>query len=463
MPGRTTRAMTAAGKTTSGTGRPAAGWVARTRATLRDVAADRRMAMMLVLGFGAGLPILLVFATLSAWLRSAGIERSSIGLLSYVSLAYTLKFLWAPVIDRLDLPVLSRLLGRRRAWMLLSQIAVAAGLIAMSRGDPATSLGYTVACALVIAFASATQDIVVDGWRIDSAPTERQGMMLASYQLGYSLARICAGAGALFVADAFGWAPAYGAMALLMLVALGGTLAAPKVQARDPGPRRGWRHALREAVVEPFADLVARKGTGLVLILALITVYRLPDIVSGIMANPLYIDMQFTLSEIATVSKVYGVWIGIAGAFAGGIAVSRLGLYPALLIGGIAASASNLMFAWLALAGHDLPLLVASISIDNFAGAFAGTALIAYMSSLTSPAFAATQYALLSSLYALPGKFVGGLSGFAVESLGYPVFFTMTAAVGIPVTLLCLGLRLLPGETEPAPGAEPAQDLPARA
>lgn len=448
---------------TTTAGRPGAGWLSRTRAILRDVAADRRMALMLVLGFGAGLPILLVFATLSAWLRSAGVERSSIGLLSYVSLAYTLKFLWAPVIDRFDLPVLSRLLGRRRAWMLLAQLAVAAGLIAMSRGDPAQSLSYMVVCALVIAFASATQDIVVDGWRIDSAPTERQGMMLASYQLGYSLARICAGAGALFVADAFGWAPAYGTMAALMALAVAGTLAAPKEAGKDPGDeahgrRRGWRHTLREAVVDPFADLVRRKGSGLVLILALITVYRLPDIVSGIMANPLYIDMKFSLSEIATVSKVYGVWIGIAGAFAGGIAVSRLGLYPALLIGGIAASASNLMFAWLALAGHDLPLLVASISIDNFAGAFAGTALIAYMSSLTSPAFAATQYALLSSLYALPGKFVGGLSGFAVESLGYPIFFVMTAAVGIPVTLLCLSLRLLPGETAPAP----VEDVPAR-
>ncbi|WP_298955358.1 MFS transporter [uncultured Methylobacterium sp.] len=427
---------------------PLSGWLDGTRRTLRDVASDRRMALMLVLGFGAGLPILLVFATLSAWLRSVGIARSEIGLLSYVSLAYSLKFLWAPVIDRFDLPVLSRLLGRRRSWMLASQLLVAGSLVAMSRGDPAQSLGYVVVCALLIAFASATQDIVVDGWRIDAAPTERQGMMLAAYQLGYALARICAGAGALYVADAFSWAPAYGTMAALMLVAIVGTLAAPKVQARDPGQRRGWRAGLQEAVVEPFADLVRRKGAGLALILALITLYRLPDIVSGIMANPLYIDMKFTLSEIATVSKVYGVWVGIAGAFAGGIAVSRLGMHLSLLIGGIAASASNLMFAWLALAGHDLPLLVASISIDNFAGAFAGTALIAYMSGLTSPAFAATQYALLSSLYALPGKFVGGLTGFAVEAMGYPAFFVMTAMVGIPVVALCLALRLLPGERD---------------
>ncbi|MBY0298539.1 MAG: MFS transporter [Methylobacterium sp.] len=440
------------------------GWLEGTKRTLRDVARDRRMALMLLLGFGAGLPILLVFATLSAWLRTAGIERSSIGLLSYVSLAYTLKFLWAPVIDRFDLPVLARLLGRRRAWMLAAQLGVAAGMIAMSFGDPSRSLGYMVVCALVIAFASATQDIVVDGWRIDSAPAERQGMMLAAYQLGYSLARICAGAGALYLADAFGWTPAYATMAALMLIAVAGCLAAPKAAAVDPPAGRGWRVAAREAVVDPFSDLMRRKGLGLVLILLLIMLYRLPDIVSGIMANPLYIDMKFTLSEIATVSKVYGVWIGIAGAFAGGIAVSRIGLTASLLVGGIAAAASNLMFAWLALAGHDLPLLVASISIDNFAGAFAGTALIAYMSSLTSPAFAATQYALLSSLYALPGKFVGGLSGFAVEAMGYPAFFVATAAIGLPVVGLCLALRLLPQErgTQEAAGL-PAEEIAARA
>ncbi|WP_018263267.1 AmpG family muropeptide MFS transporter [Methylobacterium sp. WSM2598] len=430
------------------------GWLEGTRQTLRDVVRDRRMALMLLLGFGAGLPILLVFATLSAWLRSTGIERSSIGLLSYVSLAYTLKFLWAPVIDRFDLPVLARLLGRRRGWMLAAQLAVAGALLAMSQGDPTRSLGYMVVCALTIAFASATQDIVVDGWRIDSAPPERQGMMLAAYQLGYSLARICAGAGALYLADAFGWKPAYGTMALLMLIAIAGCLAAPKVQAADPPAGRGWRAALREAVVEPFSDLAARKGAGLALILLLITLYRLPDIVSGIMANPLYIDMKYSLSEIATVSKVYGVWIGIAGAFAGGIAVSRLGLLNALLIGGIAAASSNLMYAWVAVAGHNLPLLIGSISVENFAGAFAGTALIAYMSSLTSPAFAATQYALLSSLYALPGKWVGGLSGFAVDAVGYPTFFILTSATGIPVVALCLALRFLPEEPSAAPEAD---------
>ena len=418
----------------------------------RAILQDRRLGLMLLLGFSAGLPILLVFATLSAWLRSVGIERASIGYLSYVSLAYSLKFLWAPAIDRLDVPGLSPLLGRRRAWMLLSQLVVIAGIVGMSAGDPASGLTWTVVCALVIAFASATQDIVVDGWRIDNAPTERQGLMLASYQFGYAVARICGGAGALLVADNFSWSTAYLAMTVLMGVGVVGCLLAPKVAAADPPGRRGFRRAAREAVVEPFLDLARRKGPALALILALITLYRLPDITSGVMANPLYIDAGFTLSEIAGVSKLYGVWVGIAGALVGGIAVARFGLTTTLLVGGVAASASNLMFAGLAMRGHDLPFLIATISIENFAGSFAGTALIAYMSSLTSPAYVATQYALLSSLYALPGKFVGGLSGVAVDAYGYPAFFTMTSAVGIPVILLCLALRYVrPEEARAAP------------
>lgn len=412
----------------------------------RALVSDRRLGLMLLLGFGAGLPILLVFATLSAWLRSVGVDRTSIGLLSYVSFAYSLKFLWAPVIDRVDVPLLSAQLGRRRAWMLLSQFVVVGGIIGMSFGDPASGLTWTVVCALVVAFASATQDIVVDGWRIDSAPAERQGLMLAAYQLGYALARICGGAGALVLADNVSWSTAYLAMAGLMVVGVVGCLGAPRVQAADRPGRRGVRRAAQEAVVEPFLDLARRKGAALALILALITLYRLPDITSGVMANPLYIDAGFTLTEIAGVSKIYGVWVGIAGALVGGVAVARFGLYASLLVGGVAASASNLMFAGLALRGHDLPFLIATISIENFAGSFAGTALIAYMSSLTSPAYVATQYALLSSLYALPGKFVGGLSGAAVEAFGYPIFFVMTSAVGVPVILICLALRFVVAE-----------------
>lgn len=425
---------------------------------LRDVVEDSRVALMLALGFACGLPILLVFSTLSAWLATAGIQRTSIGLLSYVSFAYSLKFLWAPVIDRLDLPILAAWLGRRRAWMVLAQLVVAAGLIGMSQGEPNESLTFIVVCALVTAFASATQDIVVDGWRIDAAPTERQGVMLGAYQLGYAIARAFAGAGALYIAQGASWSAAYEAMALLMLVGLVGALAAPR-QDSPPvmGGRRTVGETLRIAVVEPFGDLVRRKGARLILILSLIMLYRLPDIISGVMAQPFYIEQGFSLTEIANVTKVYGVIIGIAGALAGGYCVLRFGMQATLLAGGIAAAASNLMFSWLALNGHDTPLFVASISIDNFAGNFAGTALIAYMSSLTSSAFVATQYALLSSLYALPGKFVGGFSGYMVDGLGYPTFFAASAAIGIPVALLCVALTFL-GEGRSAP--EPVAPMP---
>jgi PAT family beta-lactamase induction signal transducer AmpG len=407
------------------------------RLTMRDVLTDPRIGIMMLLGFSSGLPILLVFGTLSAWLRTADVSRTSIGMLSWVALAYSFKFLWAPIIDRYDVPGLSRLLGRRRAWMALSQIVVAIGLLGIAAGDPATSLTTVVMAALLVAFAAATQDVVVDGWRIDVAPTARQGMMAAAYQLAYRLALICAGAGALYIADFVSWRAAYTAMAALMGVGLVGTLLSPRI---DDNSVRG-RMSLASAVYEPLADLFRRKGRLLIPILALVALFRLPDFVAGVMANPLYIDLKFSLSDIANVTKLYGVWIGILGAFAGGLALTRLGVWWTLLIGAVIAAGSNLMFAWLAVVGHDLSLLTLSISIDNFAGGFAGSALIAYMSGLTAPGFAATQYALLSSLYALPGKLVGGVSGAVVDAWGYPALFTATAAIGLPLVILCLVVR----------------------
>jgi PAT family beta-lactamase induction signal transducer AmpG len=410
--------------------------MSKTRLTLRDVLGDRRVFLMLAFGFSSGLPILLVFSTLSAWLRLVGVTRAEIGLLSYVALAYSLKFAWAPFIDTIDVPVLSRWLGRRRAWMVVAQVAIATGLTCMAFSNPATSVIITATFALFVAFASATQDIVVDGWRIDAAPTERQGMMMAAYQLGYRFSTIAAGAGALYIAELAGWREAYLAMAGLVLIGFVGVLLAPAVDRVEGATARGF--SFTHAVVEPFRDLIERKGWRLALILLLVSLYRVPDFVAGVMANPLYVDMAFSPIEIANVTKLYGVWIGIAGVFAGGFALVRFGLLPSLVFGALASAGSNVMFAWLALEGRDLGLLTLSISIDNFAGGFAGTALIAYMSGLTGPGFAATQYALLSSLYALPGKVVGGLSGYMVDGFGYPTFFVMTALVGLPVAVLCL-------------------------
>jgi MFS transporter, PAT family, beta-lactamase induction signal transducer AmpG len=410
---------------------------AKRRISMRDVLSDGRVALMLPLGFSSGLPFLLVFSTLSAWLREAGISRTEIGMLSWVALAYSLKFLWAPIIDRYDVPGLAALLGRRRGWMTVCQVATALGLVGIGVGDPAANLPLTVLCALLVAFAAATQDVVIDGWRIDAAATERQGMMSAAYQLGYRLALICAGAGALYIAEYVNWTSAYVAMAALMGVGLAGTLLAPRVDIVAPRERQ----SIADAIIEPLADLFRRKGSMLIPILALVALFRLPDFVAGVMANPLYIDLGFSKADIANVSKLYGVWIGIAGAFAGGLALTRLGLWWTLLVGAVVAAGSNLMFAWLAVEGARLDLLILSISVDNFAAGFAGSALIAYMSGLTAPGFAATQYALLSSLYALPGKLIGGTSGAVVDAWGYPVLFTATASIGIPLVILCFVVR----------------------
>ena len=422
---------------------------------LRDLA-DPRVALMLALGYSAGLPFLLVFGTLSTWLRESGVPLTTIGLFSYLALAYSFKFLWSPLVDAFDVPVLSRLVGRRRAWMMACQTLVACGLIGIALSDPAANITTTAIFAFIVAFGAATQDVVIDGWRIDAAPPSRQGLMAAAYQLGYRLALICAGAGALYIAEFVNWRTAYLAMAALMSVGFVASLFAPIVDrgpddAEERSPPTSWR--LGDAILAPLADLFRRNGLALVGILILVALYRLPDFVAGVMASPLYIDLGFSKSQIASVSKLYGVWIGIIGAFAGGLAIPALGLRTTLLIGAAAGAGSNLMFTWLALEGAKLELLILAISIDNFSGSFAGTALIAYMSGLTGPGFAATQYALLSSLYALPGKLIGGVSGYMVVAFGYPTFFTLTAAIGVPVVLLCLLVRLSPAE---APGSADA-------
>jgi PAT family beta-lactamase induction signal transducer AmpG len=413
---------------------------------LREAAADPRLALMLALGYSSGLPFLLIFSTQSAWLREAGVAKADIGLMSYCALAFSFKFLWAPIIDRFDPPGLARLLGRRRAWMLLAQLGVAAGLAGLAFAKPSVSLAWSIGFAALTAFAAATQDVAIDGWRIDAAPAEKQGLMVAIYSLGYRLAMICAGAGALYLADYGGWRLAYLAMAGLTIVGILAGLLSPRLDRAAGGPAPTFQTSF----VEPLADLIRRYAALIVPILLLVALYRLPDFVSGVMANPLYIDLGFSKSDIATVSKLYGVWIGIAGAFAGGALATRIGLMPTLLIGGVAASASHLSLAYLA--GHPgrLDLLTLAVSVESFAGGFAGAALIAYMSSLVSPAYAATQYALLSSLYALPGKFVGGLSGFMVERWGYPSFFASTALIGVPVALLCLAVWRLSARPERA-------------
>lgn len=444
------------------TSEPTHGWFASIA-----LYAQPRVAAMLFLGFSAGLPFLLVFSTLSAWLAQADIERKTIGMLSWVGITYSIKFFWAPVIDRLPLPLLTTLLGRRRAWMLLAQCGLAAGLYGLSTQDPATQLQNLVLCAIAIAFSSATQDIVIDAWRIESADASQQGAMSAAYQLGYRIALIVAGAGCLYLAAEYDWHVAYRTMAMLVGIGFVTTLLiseppqrerqAAQLEARTTAwlaAHGHWPRSFRRfgawfvgAVVCPFVDFFERNGIRLaVLILAFVGLFRLTDITMGVMANPFYLSIGYTLKEVAAIAKGFGVVMTIVGAFAGGIAVARYGARRSLIVGGIFVIASNLCFALLAiLPSPGIEGLMLVISADNFASGFAGAAFIAYLSSLTNTAYTATQYALFSSLFTLPGKLLGGFSGYVVDAIGYPGFFLYTSALGLPALLLIVALtRLAP-------------------
>ena len=402
---------------------------------------------MLLLGFSAGLPLLLVLGTLSFRLREAGIDRSTIGYLSWVGLAYGFKWAWAPLVDRLPLPWLTNWLGRRRSWLLLSQLAIALGLVGMALNDPAQQLAPLVWCALVVAFGSATQDIALDAYRIESAGADAQAALAASYQTGYRLAMIWAGAGVLWIAarvqgadaigyDAAAWRAAYLVMAASLLPGVLTVLASPEPQPQPLAPARSVAEWLRSALIEPFADFWQRYRWQAVLVLALIAVYRISDVVMGIMANPFYVDMGYTKDEVAAVTKVYGVVMTLAGAFVGGLLSSRLGVMRVLILGAVLSAASNLLFAWLHGVGHDVTALIFVVSADNLASGIASAAFIAYLSSLTNIQYSATQYALLSSMMLLLPKFIAGFSGDFVNAHGYVAFFEATAWLGAPVLLL---------------------------
>ncbi|CAN7173032.1 AmpG family muropeptide MFS transporter [Variovorax paradoxus] len=409
---------------------------------------------MLALGFSAGLPLLLVLGTLSFRLREAGIDRTTIGYLSWVGLAYGFKWVWAPLVDRLPLPPLTTLLGRRRGWLLLAQGMVVAGLVGMALNDPRQGLAPLIWCALLVAFGSATQDIALDAFRIESAETRKQAALAAAYQTGYRLAMIWAGAGVLWVAAwaevapaaaaATGaaayqngaWKTAYLVMAASMAVGVLTVLLSPEPVRRVLPKPKNAAEWLQSVLIEPFADFIRRYKWQAALILSLIAIYRISDVVMGIMANPFYVDMGFTKDEVATVSKIYGVVMTLAGAFVGGVLSMRLGVMRVLMLGAVLSAASNLLFAWLASRGHDLTALIAVVSADNLAGGIASAAFIAYLSSLTNISYSATQYALFSSLMLLLPKFIAGYSGAFVDAHGYAQFFTGTALLGLPVLLL---------------------------
>lgn len=494
---------------------------------------ERRSLVMLGLGFASGLPYMLIFDTLSLWLRDAGASLAVIGFFSLATLSFTFKFLWAPLIDRAKVPVLDRLLGHRRAWILVFQTAMILGLFAISTLNPASQLAMLGAAAVAVGFATASHDIVIDAWRIEVADKEEQGPMVVAYQWGYRVAMIAAGAGPLLLAERFGWNFSYAVMGVVVGVGVLATLWAPReaehtirpiptgdvnqprsleilewlvrlailllgalilgsglagdatllskmvggealAEAWKAKPNGVWLQLvgviiglavvvvaawpipkvrtkpgvyMSTAFGEPLIDFTKRFSGVAGLILAAICVYRVSDFVLNIM-NPFYRDMGFTLTEIAEIRKVFGIIASMIGVFLGGVVVARLGLMKALVIGAFAQPISNLLFALLAMSGHSLPMLFASICIDNLAGGIAGTALIAYMSSLTTAGFTATQYALFSSLYALPGKLIASQSGRIVESSA------LAAEAGGPIGALKGLFTRLPPESFTAAGAK---------
>lgn len=427
---------------------------------------EKRVAILFFLGFSAGLPILLVFSTLSFWLRESGVSRASIGFFSWIALAYAFKWIWAPFVDRLSIPILTHWLGRRRSWLLLSQASITFALVGMAMSDPQVNLTLFAIFALVVAYSSATQDIVIDAYRIESAPEKFQAAMAASYMTGYRLAMIMAGAGSLAIAawasptDAYllsAWSLSYFVMAACMSVGIITTFIChePEYQDKHQQTQQQIETKLQQhnlpkllarfvawldiAVITPFSDFFKRYGKHALLILVLIGTYRISDIVMGIMANPFYVDMGYTKGEVAAISKVFGVIMTLVGAGLGGILLTRYSTYSILFLGGFLVVVTNLIFAVLAFVGKDLMLLTLIISLDNMSAGIATTAFITYISKLTNIEFSATQYALFSSMMLLFPKFIAGFSGVYVDGFGYVNFFISSALIGVPV----LGLIML--------------------
>lgn len=426
-------------------------------AFLRSVL-DRRIAAMLGLGFSSGIPFLLVYVTQSAWLSEAKVPIGILGLMSELTLAYKFKFLWAPFLDRYDAPLISCLVGRRRGWIIVSQLGVMLALAGVAFGDPGHWLAWTIAFSLALGFAGATQDVVIDGWRITVAPAERQALMSSWAEIGWRIGTLVAGAGALYLADAYGWRAAYLCMVVAMAPGVIAALLAP-----EPDSDRTASHdhpGFVETIVAPIRDLVRRLGPLAIPILLLVAGFRMPGYVASAMAMPLFKSLHYSNTDIATVTKLFGFGVALAGTVLAGYVVPRIGMMASLLAGTVFGSASHLSLAYLALHGGDggnaFWTFAIAVSIDSFAYAIASIVLITFMSTLVATEHAASQYALLTSLCALPGSLLAGASGFVIESTGFAWFFVATALIGVPVALLAWYVWHRQGDTgamAPAPAA----------
>lgn len=434
-----------------------------------------RVLGMLFLGFSAGLPLLLVGGTFTAWLRDIGVELAAIGFLSWVGMAHSIKVLWAPLIDRLPVPLLTRWFGRRRAWMLVSQGVIALSLAGMAFTDPTQQLWLVAVWAVLAAFGSATQDVAIDAYRVEAVAKHRQGAMAATYVTGYRIALLAAGAGALHVASVGNWSLAYSTMAMLMGVGLVTTLILAEPSAvvtrrtvemerrvtayldstHHDGLQRRFMAWFIGAVVCPFADFFQRYGKAAMMILLFVATFRISDIFMGVMANPFYLDLGFSKGEIANVAAAFGLAMTLLGAALGGLLVARFGIARLLLFTAFMAPATNLTFSWLAWLGPETHGLVVAIMADNITGGMAISVFLAYLASLTNTAYTATQYALFSSLMTLPGQFFGGFTGWLAEQVGWFWFFIIASGFGVPAIVLVLVLmRIAHPDRVERPGLE---------
>ena len=419
---------------------------------------EPRILGILILGFASGLPLALTGGTLTMRLAEAGVQTAAIGFFAWVGLAYGWKFVWSPLVDRVPLPILTRRLGRRRGWLLLTQLALVAAIVLLGLAAPEAGLAQVAALAVLVAFLSATQDIVIDAFRVELVSPDRQGAAAAMLVIGYRLAMFASGAGALLLAEWYGWSFAYAVMAALLLAAVAVTLALPEpaapVEREAVGDRPGLGAWVERAVVAPFAEFFARNGAAsALLVLLFVVLYKLGDALLGALTSPLYVGLGFSKSEVAAIVKTWGLVAVLLGGVVGGLLVRRLGLLPGLWVCGIAQMASNLVFLLLWAAGHDNRVLALTITIENLAGGMGTTAFVAYLSSLCNVTYTATQYALLSSLMAQARTFLAGFAGLLQVSLGWPGFILLTAAAALPGLAL---LRLLDRRVRSAGAPTPA-------
>ncbi len=405
------------------------GWLAAARVYL-----EPRVLLVLALGFASGLPLLLTLSTLSIWLAEEGVSKTTIGLFALVGAPYTFKFLWAPLIDRMRLPGLTSLLGRRRGWGVLIQFLLAAAIVALGATDPSVDPWATAFCAVVVAFLSASQDVVLDALRIELLEERQQGAGAAVYVMGYRLGMLSAGAGALFLAEALPWFWVHVAMAGLMAVGVVAVLCSPEpVESRAP-VGRGFGAWLYEAVLAPFGDFMRRRGW--LAILGFVALYKFGDSLAGVMANPFYLEMGFSKAEIAGVSKIFGLWATLIGAALGGVMVARLGILRSLFICGLLQMFSNLLFAAQALVGHNLAMLTLVIAVENVASGMGTAAFVAYLSALCNVAYTATQYALFSAFMSFARTVLSSPGGALAEQVGWIWFFGLTTLAAIPGLVL---------------------------